>query len=203
MRIYYFHPDSRTVTTHPLGIGKKGWTTPLGQTVVTNKKKDPPWHPPQSIRQEHLAKGDVLPPVVAGGMPENPLGRYALYLGNKGLSVQGAFLIHGTNAPAGVGVRITHGCIRLFPEDIESLFHKVPIGTPVRIIHEPYKAGWHEGRLYLEAHQPLTEPKYAGSDSLFRLEKIIAEVIGGSYLVNWTSAKMAAKAANGYPVRID
>jgi len=204
MRLYYFHPDKQLVTTHPLGIGKKGWTTPLGQTVIINKKKDPPWYPPKSIHEEHLAKGDNLPPVVPGGTPDNPLGRYALYLGLKGLSSKtGSFLIHGTNRPAGVGVRVTHGCIRLFPEDIETLFYKVPIGTPVHIIHEPFKVGWHKQHLYLEAHQPLTEPQYTGSNSLARLITIIEATIAGSYSVNWTSAKMAAQSAHGYPVRID
>ncbi len=203
MRLYYFHPDKPMVTTHPLGIGKKGWFTPLGKTVITGKKKDPAWYPPESIRQEHIAKGDVLPLVVAGGTPENPLGRYAFYLDSKGLAAKGAFLIHGTNRPAGVGVRTTHGCIRLFPEDVEALFNIVPIGTPVRIIHEPYKVGWRDNHLFLEAHQPLTEPQYAGSDSLVRLTKIIESAIAGSHLVNWTSAKMTAKSAHGYPVRID
>jgi L,D-transpeptidase ErfK/SrfK len=201
MRLYYFHPDKQSVTTHPLGIGKKGWVTPLGNTTIVNKRKDPAWHPPKSIHQEHIANNDPLPPMIPGGTPENPLGLYAFYLG-KGLGT-GAFLIHGTNRPAGVGVRVTHGCIRLLPEDIESLFYKVAVGTSVRIIHEPFKVGWHEGHLYLEAHEPLTEPRFAGSDSLSRLEKLIQEVIQESHLVNWASAKMGAKTANGYPVRID
>ncbi|HXH54472.1 MAG TPA: L,D-transpeptidase family protein [Gammaproteobacteria bacterium] len=201
MRLYYFHLDKRQVTTHPLGIGKKGWTTPLGTTSITNKRKDPPWHPPASIRQEHIENNDPLPPIVAGGTPENPLGRYALYLG-RGLG-SGAFLIHGTNRPSGIGVRGTHGCVRLLPEDIEDLFYKVPIGTAVRIIHEPFKVGWHEGHLYLEAHEPCSEPKFAGSDSLLRLEKMIQSAIEGSHMVNWASATMGAKQANGYPVRID
>jgi L,D-transpeptidase ErfK/SrfK len=201
MRLYYFHLDKRQVTTHPLGIGKKGWTTPLGTTSITNKRKDPPWHPPASIRQEHIENNDPLPPVVGGGTPENPLGRYALYLG-KGLG-SGAFLIHGTNRPSGIGVRGTHGCVRLLPEDIEDLFYKVPIGTAVRIIHEPFKVGWHQGHLYLEAHEPCSEPKFAGSDSLLRLEKMIQSAIEGSHMVNWASATMGAKQANGYPIRID
>jgi L,D-transpeptidase ErfK/SrfK len=205
MRLYYFHPDKRQVTTHPIGIGQKksGSPTPLGQSVIINKKKDPPWHPPASIRQEHLEKNDILPAVVAGGIPENPLGRYAFYLSPKGLSSKGSFLVHGTNRPGGIGVRATHGCIRLFPEDIESLFYIVPIGTPVRIIHEPFKVGWHNNRLYLEAHQPLSESQYAGSSSFVRLAKLIEKAISQSHMVNWTSAKMAAKSANGYPVRID
>lgn len=205
MRLYFFPHDKKTVHTYPLGIGQKklGSPTPIGQTVVTNKKKDPPWYPPKMIHEEHLAKNDKLPPFVAGGVPENPLGRYALYLASQGLSIKGSFLIHGTNRPAGIGVRVTHGCIRMLPEDIQSLFYLVPIGTTVRIIHEPFKVGWHQNRLYLEAHQPLSEARFAGSDSLTRLAKLIEQAIPESHLVNWTSAKMAAKANNGYPVRID
>jgi len=205
MRLYYFHPDKRLVTTHPIGIGQKkqGSPSPLGQSVIINKKKDPPWYPPASIRQEHVEKNDILPSFVAGGTPENPLGRYAFYLSPKGLSIKGSFLIHGTNRPAGIGVRATHGCIRLLPEDIESLFYMVPIGTPVRIIHEPYKVGWHKNRLYLEVHQPLSDAQFAGSTSLTALAKVIEKAISESHLVNWTSAKMAAKSASGYPVRID
>lgn len=201
MRLYYFHPDKRQVTTHPLGIGKKGWVTPLGTTTIINKRKDPAWNPPASIRKEHLAKNDPLPAFIPGGVPENPLGLYALYLGS-GLG-SGSYRIHGTNRPGGIGVRGTHGCIRLFPEDIENLFYIVPIGTQVRIIHEPFKVGWHKGHLYLEAHEPCSEAKYAGSDSLSRLEKLIQSAIESSHLVNWTSAKMGAKTANGYPIRID
>jgi L,D-transpeptidase ErfK/SrfK len=89
------------------------------------------------------------------------------------------------------------------PEDIEDLFYKVPIGTAVRIIHEPFKVGWHQGHLYLEAHEPCSEPKFAGSDSLLRLEKMIQSAIEGSHMVNWASATMGAKQANGYPIRID
>ncbi len=203
MRLYYFHFDKPLVTTYPLGVGKKGWSTPLGMTVITGKKKNPPWHPPESIRREHLAKGDVLPAVISGGISDNPLGLYALYLNKKGLSGKGDYLIHGTNRPAGIGVRGTHGCIRLFPEDIQSLYDLVPIGTQVRIIHEPYKVGWHNKRLYLEAHQPLTEFQYSNADSIKRLEKLIQSTISDNHMVNWTSAKMFAKTANGYPVRID
>lgn len=207
MRLYYFHPDKKLVTTYPLGIGKKGWSTPLGLATITGKKKDPAWYPPVSIRQEHLAKGDILPPVVPGGGPDNPLGRFAFYLASNGLSSKGNFLIHGANRPGGVGVRSSHGCIRLFPEDIEKLFYLVPVGTQVRIIHEPYKVGWHDNHLYLEAHQPLTESQYMGSNSLNRLATLIEVTLKsgevGSYLVNWSGAKLAARLSHGYPVRID
>lgn len=196
MRLYYYHPDRPLVTTHPVGIGKKGWSTPVGFTTIVSKKKDPSWVPPESVRREHRAKGDILPAVVPPG-PDNPMGRYALYLGME------SFRIHGTHRPGGIGVRGSHGCIRLYPEDIESLYYTVPVGTTVAIIHEPYKVGWHKNRLYLEAHGPLTEARHAGSDSTASLARAIEAVIQGSHVINWTSAQMAAKAQNGYPVRID
>lgn len=197
MRLYFYHSDKPLVSTYPVGIGKKGWSTPLAQTTVVAKKKDPVWIPPESVRKEHLAKGEVLPAVVPGGA-ENPMGRYAFYLG-----LGGAYRIHGTNRPGGIGVRGSHGCVRLFPEDIESLYYNVPVGTSVRIIHEPYKVGWHNNHLYLEAHSPLTEGQYAGSDSLTNLKNAIERSIQGSHVVNWTSAQMAAKSQSGYPMRID
>lgn len=197
MRLYYYHPDRPLVSTYPIGIGKKGWTTPMGTTTIISKKKDPTWTPPASIRREHREKGDILPAVVPAG-PDNPMGRYALYLGME------SFRIHGTHRPnGGIGVRGSHGCVRLYPEDIESLYYTVPVGTVVRIIHEPYKVGWHKNRLYLEAHQPLTEARHLGSDSQASLVKAIEAAIRGSHMVNWTSAKMAAEGKNGYPLRID
>ena len=196
LRLYFYHPDNRSVTTYPLGLGKKGWSTPLGLTKIIAKEKDPTWTPPASIRKEHLMKGEVLPAVVPPG-PANPLGRYKFRLGFSG------FLLHGTNRPGGIGVRSTHGCIRLFPEDIEVLYQLVPVGTPVRIIHEPFKVGQKNGRVYLEVHQPITEVHFEGSNSLENLNQVIANSLKEPHQVNWTSAKQAAMAANGYPVGID
>ncbi|HSG66135.1 MAG TPA: L,D-transpeptidase family protein [Gammaproteobacteria bacterium] len=140
----------RRVTSHPIGIGRQGWATPLGEATVTGKARDPVWYPPASVRAEHAAAGDPLPSIVQPG-PDNPLGAFAM-----GLSMPG-YLIHGTNKPAGVGMRVSHGCIRLYPEDIEALFDRVPSGTPVRIIDEPVLAGWRGRELYLEVHAPLAE----------------------------------------------
>ncbi|MCX4188300.1 L,D-transpeptidase family protein [Methylophaga sp. OBS4] len=151
MRLYYYpkrtgNPPQRVIT-HPIGIGREGWATPLGKARVTEKRKDPTWTPPESIRQEHLEKGDPLPRVVPAG-PDNPLGAYAMRLSMPG------YLLHGTNKPFGVGLRVSHGCIRLFPEDIEHLFAVTPSNTPVEIVYQPYKAGARNGQLYLEAHKP-------------------------------------------------
>lgn len=150
MRLYYYPKPQKgqrqQVITHPIGVGREGWTTPLGKTRIIQKKKDPTWTPPASILAEHLEKGDPLPKVVPAG-PDNPLGAYAMRLAMPG------YLLHGTNRPYGVGLRVSHGCIRLFPEDIEHLFGLVPVNTPVEILYQPYKAALDDGHLYLEAHK--------------------------------------------------
>ena len=150
MRLYYYPPKKKgklqQVITHPIGVGREGWTTPLGKTRIIQKKKDPTWTPPASILKEHLEKGDPLPSVVPAG-PDNPLGAYAMRLGMPG------YLLHGTNRPFGVGMRVSHGCIRLFPEDIEHLFGIVLVNTPVEILYQPYKAAMEKGTLYIEAHK--------------------------------------------------
>ncbi|NNC64793.1 MAG: L,D-transpeptidase family protein [Gammaproteobacteria bacterium] len=168
MRLMYFAEDSandgRRVTSHPIGIGREGWATPTGSAAVTGKAREPTWYPPASIRAEHAELGDPLPSVVGPG-PDNPLGDFAL-----GLSMPG-YLIHGTNKPAGVGMRVSHGCIRLYPEDIEALFDRVPSGTPVNIIDEPVLAGWRDGELFLEVHAPLAEDE---RDMGAQAERVIA-----------------------------
>jgi len=131
-----------------MSIGRMDWATPLGETRVVSKVVNPSWYPPASIRAEHAADGDPLPTVVPPG-PKNPLGNRAMRLGLPG------YLIHGTNRPAGVGMRVTHGCVRMFPEDIEFLFGLIPVDTRVRIINEPIKMGWDGDQLYIEVHQPL------------------------------------------------
>lgn len=154
MRLWWFGPRDtegrQTVITHPIGIGKIGWSTPLGAFKVLSSAKDPPWTPPASVRRAHAEQGDPLPAVVPPG-PDNPLGRHAVRLDNP------VYLLHGTNKPAGVGMRVSHGCIRLFPEDIERLFDRLPKGTPVRIVDQPWLAGWQDGQLMFEAHAGLED----------------------------------------------
>jgi L,D-transpeptidase ErfK/SrfK len=168
LRLYYFPADSgsapagavpgvRRVITHPISVGRMDWSTPLGITSVTGKVANPSWYPPQSIREEHAERNDILPRVVPPG-PDNPLGKHALRLGLPG------YLIHGTNKPQGVGMRVTHGCIRMFPEDIEALYKNVPPGTAVQIVNQPVKLGWADGSLYLESHPPLPESNVDGED---------------------------------------
>jgi len=153
-RIFYYPKaapgQAPVVVTHPVGIGREGWATPLGTTTVVSKVKDPVWTVPASIRKEHAEAGDPLPAQVPAG-PDNPLGAFALRLGFP------SYLIHGTNKPAGIGMRVSHGCVQLYPEDIESLFSEVPVGTKVRIVNQPQLLGWSDDNLYLEAHPALED----------------------------------------------
>jgi len=193
-RIFYYPKvaagEPAVVVTHPVGIGREGWGTPIGSTTVVSKVKDPVWTVPASIRKEHADAGDPLPARVPAG-PDNPLGAFALRLGFP------SYLIHGTNKPSGIGMRVSHGCVQLFPEDIESLFSQVPLGTRVQIVNQPRLLGWDAGNLYLEVHPALEDDKrdlQAELDS--RLD---------SELKRWPAAKPGAASANGVEtaVRID
>jgi len=151
-RMYYYPADQPgTVKSFAHGIGRQDWQTPLGRTTVIKKVKDPAWHPPESIRREHAANGDPLPAIVPPG-PNNPLGAYALYL-----NLPGDYRIHGTDVDKifGIGMQITHGCVRMYPEDIEALYRSVPVGTSVYIVKQPIKVGWLNNTLYVEAHPDL------------------------------------------------
>lgn len=141
LRLYYFPPDGSTPQSFPIGVGRDGFKTPQGQTKIVRKKKGPAWYPTANTRADR----PDLPSVVPAG-PDNPLGDYALYLGWP------AYLIHGTNMPYGVGRRVSRGCIRLYPENIEYLFGKIPTGTPVTVVNQSVMLGWHDGNLYIEVH---------------------------------------------------
>ncbi|HEX3604048.1 MAG TPA: L,D-transpeptidase family protein [Steroidobacteraceae bacterium] len=149
MRIFYYPKHKKgepeTVYTHPIGIGKVGWKTPEGSTKIVSRQKDPIWVVPKSVRDEHQENGEQLPAQVPAG-PDNPLGQYEFRLGWP------SYLIHGTNKPYGVGMRSSHGCIRLYPEDIAVFFDLIPIGTKVTVVNQPYLFGWRGGTLYLQAY---------------------------------------------------
>ena len=140
-RLYYFPPGKSTVETYPIGIGVIGATTPVGTSRVTAKVANPTWYPPPSIRAERPELPQSIPPG-----PDNPLGAYALYLGWP------AYRIHGTHKPDGVGRNVSHGCIRLYPEDIERLFHEVAVGTEVRVVNDDVRMAWIGDDLFVEAH---------------------------------------------------
>ncbi|GHE19849.1 L,D-transpeptidase family protein [Halomonas urumqiensis] len=150
LRLYYYSAEG-IVETYPISVGRDGFSTPVGLTRTTIKVKDPHWSPPRSMREEAAARGEPAPSVVPPG-PDNPLGSHAILLGLP------SYLIHGTNKPEGVGMRASRGCIRMFPEDIESLYDRVPSGTQVNILDQPFKAGWSEdGVLYAQSFPQLEE----------------------------------------------
>lgn len=148
MRLYYFRGN--TVEVYPVGIGQLGKDTPLRWvTKVERKKAGPTWTPTAKMRAEYAAQGEYLPAVVPAG-PDNPMGLYALYIGKL-------YAIHGTNADFGIGLRVSHGCVRLRNNDNEELFHKVVVGTRVEFINEPIKYSKEpNGDIYIEVHQPLS-----------------------------------------------
>ena len=200
-RLYWFPPPVAgkppVVWTFPVSIGKMDWNTPLGRTTIVSKAKDAPWIPPKSVREEHEKRGEPLPPIVPGG-PDNPMGRYKMALGIPG----GAYLIHGTNRPAGIGMQVTHGCMRLYPEDIETLYGMVPIGTPVTIVNQPYKWGWHQGELLIEVHPALREDAVAPS-TLTDLTRLIVEATRAEPLaIDWIGAERIWREARGIPTPV-
>jgi len=202
MRIYYYPKtepgETPVVQTYPVGIGRQDWGTPLGVTKIVGKKENPTWTPPESIRREHAEAGDPLPRVVPAG-PDNPLGLFALRLG----ITSGSYLIHGTNKAFGVGMRASHGCIRMMPEDIEYLFPQIPMGTRVNIVSETAKVGWFGGKLYLEIHEPLEEDG-VGRAALFNSAMALIDAAQSDRLVELDEEAIARalREKTGMPVAI-
>ena len=201
-RLYYYPPakqgEPRVVRTYPISTGKMDWKTPLGITRIVSKQERPNWYPPPSVLAEHEARGDPLPKVVPPG-PDNPLGEHAMRLGIPG----GAYLIHGTNRPAGVGMQVTHGCIRMFPEDIAELYRYVPVNTRVNLVDQTTKVGWQRGTLYVERHAPLegtNDPRHGDPAELTNL--INAAIAGHGVQVDWSGAQQAFVQATGVPVAL-
>ena len=200
-RLYYFGPPGTEPVTFPLGVGREGWSTPLGTTEIVRKKERPTWYPPESIR----AKKPDLPKVVPPG-PHNPLGSHALYFDWP------QYLIHGTNRPWGIGRRVSHGCIRLYPEDIVQLYELVPIGAPVQVISQAIKIGWYDGELYVEAHPEASQADELEStgqirsvdarsraDALYR----ITTLAGAAHdRLDWRLIRRAFDERSGIPVQV-
>jgi L,D-transpeptidase ErfK/SrfK len=199
-RLYYYPKPKKgekpVVITYPVSIGKMDWKTPIGETRVIQKEKHPNWYPPEGVRKEHLANGDPLPAVVKAG-PDNPLGDYAMRLAAGG----GTYLIHGTNNPMAVGMAITHGCVRMYPEDVAALFPLIPVGTKVWLINEPVKVAFVDGELLMEAHPPVDEEGQNTSDpDLNLLSQKLDQALGNTTAaIHWDFAKEALQAANGIP----
>lgn len=204
MRLYHFREPGRAPETYPVGIGREGWTTPTGSSRILRKAAEPSWYPPESIR----AARPELPAVVGPG-EENPLGSHALYLDWP------AYLIHGTNRPWGIGRRVSSGCIRMYPEDIVTLFETVPVGTPVTVVDQPVKLGWVGGDLYIEAHPTQDQADMLEVEG--RFDPVVPDGILGlvegfaakgddtrdeGTEIDWAAVLAAVKERRGYPIRV-
>lgn len=198
MRLYYYPKKSKTVEVYPIGIGEVGRDTPENWvTQIYRKKANPTWTPTARIRADHAAEGDILPAVWPAG-PDNPMGLFALYIGNL-------YAIHGTNASFGIGLRVSHGCVRLRNNDIEALFKKVPVGTRVKFINNPVKVVINsDGHRYIEVHEPLSKSveDYESNGDLQleftqKAKRFIAHASTDSLLL-----KQVLEQRSGMPVRV-
>jgi L,D-transpeptidase ErfK/SrfK len=156
MRLFYFpkrpRGEPQRVITHPIGIGRVGWRTPEGVTRIVAKVEAPAWIPTPAIHREHAADGKPLPKVVPPG-EDNPMGSHALRLGWP------EYAIHGTDKPPSIGLRGTHGCLRMYPEDIVGIFNAVPVGTPVTVVNQPFLVGWRGDTLMMQTYPVLEDDK--------------------------------------------
>jgi L,D-transpeptidase ErfK/SrfK len=196
-RLYYYPKPKRggpiQVITYPVSIGKMDWRTPLGLTHVIGKQKNPVWYPPESVRKEHAEAGDPLPPSVPSG-PDNPLGLFAMRLA----AGNGTYLIHGTNNPIAVGLAVTHGCIRMYPDDVAALFPLIPVGTPVRLINEPIKVAWVDGELLLEAHPPVDAQGQSFEPDIDQFAERLRAAVGETTVaIHWDYAREVLEKADG------
>lgn len=198
MRTYYFLKDSDTVYVYPVGVGRMDWKTPLGSWSITRKQENPAWYPPASIRREHEEMGrGTLPGVVPAG-PDNPLGTRVLRLSLP------SYLLHGTNEQTGIGMRVTHGCMRFYPQHIEQLYDIVPTNTLVTFLNEPVKFGFLDNDLLIEVHPPLDEDNLSVADlkakALSQLERYLNDHPNTS--VNYDLVNLAVEQQSGVPIII-
>jgi L,D-transpeptidase ErfK/SrfK len=200
MRLYYFYEDDLEnkpmVKTYPVSVGRMDWETPLGKARIVRKDLNPSWYPPESLKLEAIAAGEPLPDVVPPG-PDNPLGGYALRLSIPG------YLIHSTNKPYGVGMRVTHGCVRMYPEDIEELFPLIPVKTMVQLVNQPIKLGWRDTTLFIEVHPLMDEDLEKNQDlQSMAYALIFDEIEDKDAILHVKAIKQALREQNGMPVPI-
>lgn len=199
MRLYYFNGNGQIIN-YPIAVGREGKFTPIGETTVRSKKVDPIWYPTASTRKDK----PELPAMVPAG-PDNPLGKHALYLGWN------SYLIHGTNKPDGIGRNASRGCIRMYPDDVEKLFHTVPIGTHVQVVNQPVKIALIEGEVYVEAHPTQQQAdEIELHDHFITKQPVepeifheIVQVAGDKASnINWKTLRKVLQERRGYPIMV-
>jgi L,D-transpeptidase ErfK/SrfK len=210
LRLYFYIRGSDLyenikVLTYPVGIGRLDWKTPLGETFIESKVESPTWYPPKSIILEHKERGEILPRVVKAG-PDNPLGKYVMKL-----NVDGGYLLHGTNKKHGIGMMVSHGCIRLRNEDIETIFYNAPVGTKVKIINQPIKLGVYKNFLYMEVHAFNKKEVYSNNqkntlttDNIHMPVELVMDFSekNPSFSINWKKVFKTFEESNGIPTII-
>ena len=210
LRLYFYIRGSDLyenikVLTYPVGIGRLDWKTPLGETFIESKVESPTWYPPKSIILEHEERGEILPRVVKAG-PDNPLGKYVMKL-----NVDGGYLLHGTNKKHGIGMMVSHGCIRLRNEDIETIFYNAPVGTKVKIINQPIKLGVYKNFLYMEVHAFNKKEVYSNNqkntlttDNIHMPVELVMDFSekNPDFSINWKKVFKTFEESNGIPTII-
>ena len=195
MRLYYF-PVTRggepTVITYPVGLGPDEWQTPTGRFKIAEKTVNPTWVIPESIREERIREKGRYEKLIPGGAPDNPLGRFRMRLT---LPLYG---IHGTNNAWGVGMQVSHGCVPLYPEDIERLFPIVPVGAPGEFVYQPVKVGERQGRIYIEVHRDI----YGNGFDYWNEASALLRDKGWEDHVDWGKVATAIEQKSGMPTRI-
>ncbi len=199
LRLYYFTPDS--VYTYPVGLGRDGWRSPIAATTVVRKQTNPSWNVPKSIKQfVYEQTGRVLPDTMSGDDPENPLGEHALYLGGAATGI----LIHGTIQPYSIGKYVSSGCIRLDNHHVAELYSMAGVGTPVKIVHMPYKAGWRSGKLYVESQVPVELDAAPGPLNELNYRSVIEQAAAKkpTATVDWRQVSDVIDAHRGIPTPV-
>jgi len=195
MRIFYMKrlPGNQTIVyTYPVGLGRDDWRTPSGKFKITGKTVNPQWNIPESIRKEHIKERGDPRTFIPGGAEDNPLGKYRFELSLP------MYRIHGTDIPWGVGMQVSHGCVRLYPEDIERMFPLVPIGTPGEFTYQPVKVGRRGGAVYVEAHKDI----YGGHPALFKDTFAEIERLGLAGATDQALLLQALDDSGGMPYRV-
>ncbi|WP_158783255.1 L,D-transpeptidase family protein [Pantoea sp. BAV 3049] len=199
MRLYYYPKGTNTVVVLPVGVGELGKDTPINWTTAVERKKDgPTWTPTKKMHADSVAAGAPLPAVFPAG-PDNPMGLYALYIGRL-------YAIHGTNANFGIGLRVSHGCVRLRADDIKWLFDNVPVGTRVQFIDQPIKATVEpDGSRLVEVHNPLsqTEEQFNSREPIpLSITPVVNKVVSDAS-VDTAAMEDALKARTGMPTKVN
>ena len=198
MRLYYYVPSPRAggqssmVITYPVGLGRQDWQTPQGAFRVRGKTKNPAWVIPESIKAERIRDNGSTEDVISGGDPENPLGKFRIEL------TLPSYAIHGTNKIGGIGMQVSHGCVRMFAEDIEAFFPLVQVGSPGKFVYQPIKLGVRRGRVMVEVHEDI----YGVAPWPWLLARDLVEEMGLERYVDETRLEAAIEASSGIPTDV-